>query len=185
MKCSRCKGIKKDFNYAMCRKCRKYHRELKRKWRKEHPGEDAKIAKRYRQRNPEKVRASRKKYVEANPDIIKQAQLTRDKNKHAEIRRKRRRIKMQAKGSFTQKEFLKLCEIFDYKCLSCRKKFEIGGIYGLVADHIKPLSRGGLDYIFNIQCLCGTCNRKKLAKNIDYRPFIPKFVEDKYEFFNA
>ena len=121
----------------------------------------------------------RKKYVESHPDIIKRAQQNRDKDKHAEIKRKRRRVKLNAEGSFTQKEFYRLCKAFDYRCLRCDHEFDIGGMYGLTADHITPLSKKGTDYIFNIQCLCGRCNRKKHTNIIDYRPFVPDFIKEK------
>lgn len=180
--CSECEKEKevKCFykNLTICRECRNTYRRL---WRKKNPGRDAVTAKRYRRNNPEKVRASREKYVKNNPDIIRRAQMTRDKNKHADIKRRRRRKKLAAEGAFTQKEFLELCAIFKNKCLRCGGSFDIGGQYGLVADHIIPLSKGGSDYIFNIQCLCGTCNRKKHIKIIDYRTFIPSFVKEKID----
>ena len=186
MICNRCNRPKNNDNYKMCVSCREYHKLYRRKWRIENPGVEAIKAKEYRKRHPERVKMSLKEYAKKHPDIIKRAQQTRNKDKHAEIKRKRRRIKLNAKGSFTQKEFYKLCEAFNYKCLKCSNKFSIGGIYGLVADHIVPLSKNGLDYIFNIQCLCGKCNRQKYTEIIDYRPFIPNFVKEKAdEIFNA
>jgi len=176
--CTRC-GNQNYSDYQMCDGCRKYHRNYKRRWCKDNPGRGAEIAKRYRIRNSETVRESRKKYVETHPDIIKHAQQNRDKDRHAEIKRKRRRIKLNSRGSFTQKEFYRLCKAFNYKCLKCGNKFNIGGMYGLVADHITPLSKSGSDYIFNIQCLCGKCNRQKHTKTIDYRPLIPDFIKEK------
>lgn len=179
--CNKC-GEEKDLKCfhsstpTICRDCRnKYRRE----WRKKNPGRDAATAKRYRKRHPEKVKEAVRKYARNNPEILRRAQAMRDKDKHADVKRRRRGRKLSAKGSFTQKEFLKLCHSFENKCLKCGASFDIGGQYGLVADHITPLSKGGSDYIFNIQCLCGTCNRKKHTKIVDYRPFIPNFVKEK------
>ena len=31
-------------------------------------------------------------------------------------------------------------------------------------DHIKPVSKGGNDYIFNLACACKPCNRKRSNK---------------------
>lgn len=39
----------------------------------------------------------------------------------------------------------------------------------LTPDHVVPLSRGGTNYIDNIQPLCGPCNSQKHAKTIDFR----------------
>lgn len=39
----------------------------------------------------------------------------------------------------------------------------------LEADHVVPLTRGGSNDISNIQPLCGTCNRSKFVKGVDYR----------------
>lgn len=179
--CNKCKNEKSIADFyegtpTICRECRNAYRRI---WRKNNPGKDASSAKRYRERNVEKVRLTRKKYAENNPETMRRAQMTRDKNKHAETKRRRRRRKLKAEGSFSQKEFLWLCSAFDNKCLRCGQKFDIGGQYGLVPDHIVPLSEGGSDYIFNIQVLCGKCNRKKHTKVKDYRPFIPNFVNER------
>ena len=48
-------------------------------------------------------------------------------------------------------------------CLCC------GIDENITMDHIVPLSRGGSDKIDNLQPLCGSCNKKKKDKIIDYR----------------
>lgn len=61
-------------------------------------------------------------------------------------------------GSHTLKEWESLKKLFDNKCAICNlyKK--------LSKDHIIPLSKGGSDYIENIQPLCKNCNSKKHNK---------------------
>lgn len=69
-------------------------------------------------------------------------------------------------GSHTTKEWMDLKRKFNFMCLCCKKQEpEIR----LSEDHILPISRGGDDYIDNIQPLCLACNMIKHAKHIDFR----------------
>ena len=60
----------------------------------------------------------------------------------------------------------------DFCCVNCNRKFNIpenwdklsaihDGEMFLEIDHIKPLSKGGLDTLCNKQSLCQTCNNIK------------------------
>ena len=60
-----------------------------------------------------------------------------------------------AEGRHTLEEWEALKESANQKCLNCREEKE------LTKDHIIPLSKGGTDYIDNIQPLCRNCNSKK------------------------
>lgn len=77
-----------------------------------------------------------------------------------EIRRARKR---QAPGTHTIAEWRRLCTWFGQVCLCC------GASGPLTKDHVVPLSRGGSDYIANLQPLCRSCNSSKLQRTIDYR----------------
>lgn len=77
----------------------------------------------------------------------------------------RNRKKRQAEGSHAFGEWELLKKQYGYKCPSCGgKEPEIK----LTEDHIVPLSKGGSDYIENIQPLCKSCNCRKHAKIIKY-----------------
>ena len=69
--------------------------------------------------------------------------------------------KRNAEGSHTFKEWQKVKEEHNFTCNGCKKQEpEIK----LTEDHIIPLSKGGSDFIENIQPLCKVCNCKKHAK---------------------
>ncbi|HSN23714.1 MAG TPA: HNH endonuclease signature motif containing protein [Methylomicrobium sp.] len=77
-------------------------------------------------------------------------------------------------GSYTRSEWRRLCDYYEHRCVCCGGKF-----HRLTVDHVIPLSKGGSNYIRNIQPLCRSCNSKKHDKEIDYRPSLPDwFVED-------
>lgn len=86
---------------------------------------------------------SHRKYVKNNPERIK----------HLKARRYAR--KKNAQGSHTLEQWEAMKRIFRNKCANC------GMVKKLTKDHIQPLSKGGSDYISNIQPLCRNCNSKK------------------------
>ena len=80
--------------------------------------------------------------------------------------RARRNRKFQAIGSHTKGEWELLKKQYGYACPSCK---ELEPKIKLTEDHIIPLTKGGSDYIENIQPLCKQCNSKK------YNKIIPKY----------
>ena len=87
-----------------------------------------------------------RRYVKKNPEVIS----------HLKARRYAR--ERSAEGSHTLEDWKILKEKFGNKCAICRKDKK------LTKDHIQPLSKGGTDYIENIQPLCRNCNSKKHNK---------------------
>lgn len=79
--------------------------------------------------------------------------------------RKRRALKANAPGVFTEQEWEELKAKYNYTCPCCgRAEPEIK----LTPDHIVPISKGGSNFIEDIQPLCGSCNSRKGVKTVVY-----------------
>jgi 5-methylcytosine-specific restriction endonuclease McrA len=89
----------------------------------------------------------------------------RQKNKHKDaIKSANYRARRKgAAGSFTLGEWEILKIQYDFSCAYCRRREPS---VKLEKDHIIPLSKGGSNYIENIQPLCRTCNASKYCKII-------------------
>ena len=82
--------------------------------------------------------------------------------------KKRARIKRGVVGSHTFVDWVSIKSKYNYCCAICklsesdlRKKWKNTHFTELTMDHILPISKGGTDYITNIQPLCISCNAKK------------------------
>lgn len=109
---------------------------------------------RYYLDNREKILKRNAEYAVANRDVRKA------------IKQRRRARKQKAPGSFTADEWYNLCSLYDFHCLSCMIQFPYRE---LTVDHVVPLSKGGSNWVTNLQPLCSACNSVKHAKHIDYR----------------
>jgi len=82
--------------------------------------------------------------------------------------RKRMLEKKGVTGSHTSEEWEEIKRYYNFRCVECGiEESELEKIWAgtsfnkLTKDHIVPTSRGGTDYIWNIQPLCVSCNSKK------------------------
>ena len=112
-------------------------------------------------------------YSALNPEVRKKSSAAyRERNREETNRRTRewahkfpvralsithaRRARLaKAEGSYTEQEWLDLCEKYNQLCAWCNNPKK------LTVDHIIPISKGGSNFISNIQPLCGSCNSRK------------------------
>jgi len=121
---------------------------------------------RRRAEHPEEVKQYAAEWRIARADVVRQyhqRSYERHKVRYFQAARKRRALKAQAEGSYTEREWRDLCTEWRDICLWCKAKGN------LTADHVVPLSKGGSDYISNIQPLCKSCNSRKGVRTIDFR----------------
>lgn len=137
------------------------------RWQQRNPGKvlayretnKEKIAassKAWKQANPDKVRASVRKWHKAHPEWLKNWRKANPEAYRAQVQT-RKALMASAEGRHTAKELRALLEQQNWRCgycrVSIRKKYSV--------DHIQPLSRGGSNWITNIQLLCQSCNSAK------------------------
>lgn len=158
--CSKCGKVKplEDFSRdkrgrwgrsSQCKACRKqYDHELHQKNKKK----DNERASEWRKRNVERVQLTKRHWKQTHPEKI------RIENA------KRRALKANAEGSYDETEWLELCAKYGNKCLRCGRTDR-----KLTPDHVIPLSKGGTNWIWNIQPLCFFCNSGKKIRTDDYR----------------
>lgn len=136
--------------------------EYNRRWRTKYP-ERAKANKdRFKDRNPDYHREyDAKKYSEHRDEIIARAADYAKRN--PEGNRLRNAQRRGSYGVVSTPQWLAMLAAFKYRCACC------GSENSIEIDHVIPLSLGGLHVIENLQPLCTSCNRRKLAKFEDYR----------------
>ena len=151
------------------------------RWKQEHKAEEAERRKRWRANHLEQVRSRARRYYYAHQterigyartyytkrhETIK-AKARLDYAKQPEVYKARwhnRRARLQGNGGdFTPRQWAHLVLAYGGICLCCAQRKP------LTADHVIPLSKGGLIDINNIQPLCLSCNVRKGTKTTDYR----------------
>ncbi len=124
--------------------------------------------KRWRDKNSDYIRNKNKRYKTEHAErlapiararSLRWAKDNPDKKRiQSQIRRSRKRG---AEGSHTFVQLMELLAKQDFKCVGCD---ELLGENRTV-DHIIPLSKGGTNWIFNLQWLCKSCNSCKHTRS--------------------
>ena len=162
--CTECSAKKQSKKYWSDPKLA---RAIKNKKRIPQRKELARKAREHYANYPENHAKAMKKWREKNPLLAKQSTYNWRANNPSNVlamHQRRRARKKNAVGDFIGEQFTHICEYYGGICLVYGRKIK------LTADHVKPLSKGGSNYISNIQPLCGSCNSKKGAKHQDHRP---------------
>ena len=162
--CNRCFIRPIDTDQKRCERCNRLGREQKKrawndpqrqqaikdrnsKWRSANPEKKRAGNANWRNVNRGRHRENSRRWTIENRKLYNEIQLRAQHKRRAKLKG--------AEGSYTQKEWHDLIIRFDNLCAKC------AGPHHLEVDHIIPISKGGSNYIYNIQPLCRSCNARK------------------------
>lgn len=125
------------------------------KWRLKNPGETTSRVREWRKNNPEEAKVNRRRWAKENP--------IKDKVSKTNYAARQKGVI----GEFTFAEWELLLKQYGNICPRCKKECQ-----NFTVDHIIPISKGGSNFIENIQPLCRSCNSSKKANATYYSPII-------------
>lgn len=189
--CTKCHQVKeveqfnrdknrKDGRFPHCKTCRVQHREStreeirernQRNYRENREEQKAKSLACYYQNRERRTNLKREWYARNKTRVReyngqyqemyrprRREWLAKNRERHNTNTHRYRARRVAAEGTHTHTEWLEVVWKQGFACAHC------GEIRPLARDHIIPLSKGGNNYISNIQGLCKSCNSSKGAK---------------------
>jgi len=141
---------------ASAQRYREAHPERVLAYREANKEKLAQSSKAWKLANPDKVRANVRKWHSAHPGVVTRWRKANPEAWRAQTQARRARM-ANAEGKHTAAELAELLKKQGGRCIYCRKSIKTT----YTVDHIQPLSRGGTNWITNIQLLCGPCNYSK------------------------
>jgi 5-methylcytosine-specific restriction endonuclease McrA len=118
----------------------------------------------WRLSNPDKVLEQNRAWREAHPNYFVKYRILKPEVEDRRTRNPLERHRSQRtrdirlrhiQGSHTPEEWLNLLKLCNGRCLDCFRKVR------LTVDHALPVSKGGTEFILNLQPLCVRCNSRK------------------------
>ena len=171
--CSKCGATLRLVSNWHCVGC---HKNYNKKWLQTQKGKAARLRYQISPKGIVNQKKCRERYCEQNHDAILLYQRQYRKTEIGKLVLRRGQHKHYAKyhnieGSFTNQEWLQLKSIYGNCCLCCGKHESVLSS-PIQQDHVVPRSKGGTNWISNIQPLCEGCNGMggKGTKSTDYRP---------------
>jgi 5-methylcytosine-specific restriction endonuclease McrA len=155
--------ISRRYYYAHHKENRARLNAHTKRYRKADPEKYIRLAREHHHRHREKQLDRMRKYRKMNPDIVRastHAWRSRNKDKVSQQKRNRYAREKGADGGHTLRDIAHLYRRQREECAGCGTA--LNGIFEV--DHIIPLSRGGNNFVGNIQLLCKSCNASKGAK---------------------
>jgi 5-methylcytosine-specific restriction endonuclease McrA len=146
--------------------------EYRKKYRQEHREHILEYAKEYYYKNREEANKRNREWKKNNKKCISDCRKIWLKTEKGKASYQKDRIRRRTKGrniinNLTQREWLDILEVYNYRCAYCDAEFEVENMP--TKDHIIPISKGGHNTKENIVPACRSCNSKKhnmLIKNV-------------------
>lgn len=162
--------INKNKKTARSRANKDWQKTYQKQWYKKNKTKKDAQNKAYAKNNPLVLKKATIKYLANHPEKRKAVEIAywnspRGKDVRQNCNARRRSRVLGSLGFHTTDEWKCLKDVYNNTCPCCLKKEPD---IKLTRDHIIPISKGGSDYIHNIQPLCHSCNSKKNNKSTEY-----------------